>query len=187
MATPEGVEVVLPTKQQAKKKGTKAPATLNQFEADATQPPPAVGKEDDVPACGLSAAGFWALFVVGWILPPCWWVGVAVGLKSGKDSEFLMLKRKKLSVAQNAAWWACVIMSLVSALVLILVLAIYFGKKAPVQEGEFESTIITTVAHSVFIMYACMMHTLIHERLSAALCELIDRACFESWPALLHA
>jgi hypothetical protein len=137
MASPAEVEVVLPTKQQSKKKGTKAPATLNQFEADATQPQPAAGNEDEVPACGLSAAGFWALFVVGWILPPCWWVGVAVGLRGGKDRECLMLKRKKLSSAQSAAWWACVIMSLVSALVLILVLAIYFGKKAPAQEGEF--------------------------------------------------
>jgi hypothetical protein len=145
MATPEHeaaaeVQVMLTTKQQATKTGTKAPATLNQLEADAAQPQPAAGNGDEVPACGLSAAGFWALFVVGWILPPCWWVGVAVGLKGGKDRECLMLKRKKLSTAQNGAWWACVIMSLVSALVLLLVLPVWYGRRSAVQEGGFDGS-----------------------------------------------
>lgn len=130
----EGVQVNLP-KQQGKKKGTKAPATLNQFETNpASQDEHTAAVE--APGCGWSATGLWVLFALGWVFLPCWWIGVAAGLRTGRDGEFLVKRRKKLSTSQNYAWWACVIMSIVSGLVLILVLAIYFGRKAPEAEGK---------------------------------------------------
>lgn len=133
----EGVQVNLPKEgKKGKKNGTKAPATLNQFEITPATADAAATAEDAAPGCGWSATGLWILFLLGWVCPPCWWVGVAAGLRSGKDGEYLLKRRKKLQPQQNAAWWACVIMSVVSALVLILVLAIYFGRKAPAQEGE---------------------------------------------------
>jgi hypothetical protein len=132
----EGVQVTLPKKIKGKKNGTKAPATLSQLEPILAVAGADGYAEDRQLGCGWSAKGLWILFLLGWLCPPCWWVGVAAGLRSGKDGEYLLKRRKKLPPQENKAWWACVIMSLVSALVLILVLAIYFGQKSPVQEGE---------------------------------------------------
>jgi len=143
MATSDGVEirVALPAEQQVKKRGAKAPATLQQSgieSAPGERDSRTAGSPDDAPACpcGWSSAGLWTLFVLGWVFPPCWWVGVAAGLKTGSDSQFLIKRRRNLSPAHNTAWWACVLMSVVSTLVLILVLAIYFGQKGPAQQGE---------------------------------------------------
>jgi hypothetical protein len=129
------VEVILTPKQQlgGQNRNTKAPATLGECELDPSQTLHAHESADGVPACGTSALG---MFVLGFIFLPCWWVGVAVGLKSGNDKQCSMMKRKKLPRAQNAAWWGCVAMSVVSALLLILLLSMYFGKTAPAQEGE---------------------------------------------------
>ena len=122
----EGVQVnlLLPKKKECKKGGTKAPARLNQLEATPAAAAADDCVEDKQPGCGWSAKGLWILFLLGWVCPPCWWVGVAAGLRSGKDGEYLLKRRRKLPPQENKAWRACVIMSLVSALVLILVLAI---------------------------------------------------------------
>jgi hypothetical protein len=131
----EGVQVNLPKQQKGKKTATKAPATLNQFEIN-----PAAQDEytaaDEAPGCGWSNTGMWGLFAVGWIFLPCWWIGVVAGLRSGQDGDFLVKRRKKLTTQQTYAWWGCVIMSFVSAIILILALSIALGRKAPEEEGE---------------------------------------------------
>jgi hypothetical protein len=138
----EGVQVNLPKEKKGKKNATKAPATLNQFEINPAAAESDGFAEDKQPGCGWSAKGLWILFLLGWVCPPCWWVGVAAGLRSGKDGEYLLKRRNKLPPQENKAWWACVIMSLVSAVVLILVLAIYFGQKAPLQEGKHAASLL---------------------------------------------
>lgn len=132
------VEVILTPKQQlgGQNHSAKAPATLGECDVAPAQTLHAHESEDEVPTCGWSAVGMWAMFVLGFVLLPCWWVGVAVGLKSGGDKQCLMMRRKKLPRAQNAAWWGCVAMSVASTLLLILVLSIRFGNEAPAQEGE---------------------------------------------------
>lgn len=135
----EGIEVrvPVPAAEQVKQRGAKAPATLQQSEiqaAAAAASSPQRGAHSQ--GNGWPAALLWVLFIVGWVFPPCWWIVVASGLKTGSDSQFLIKRRKNLSSSQSAAWWASVLMSVVSALVLILVLAVYFGRKSTAQEGE---------------------------------------------------
>lgn len=130
----DSVQVNLP-KSGKKKNGTKAPATLNQFEISPAAAAAHDEAADSAPGCGWSNTGMWLLFITGFVFPPCFWVGVAAGLKSGQDGEFLVKRRKKLNTQQAYAWWGCVIMSFISAFILILVLAIYFGRKAPDVEG----------------------------------------------------
>lgn len=131
----DGVQVNLPKQQKGRKNATKAPATLNQFEIN-----PAAQDDytaaDEAPGCGWSNTGMWGLFAVGWIFLPCWWIGVVAGLRSGQDGEFLVKRRKKLTTQQTYAWWGCVIMSFVNAIILILALSIALGRKAPEAEGE---------------------------------------------------
>lgn len=129
----DSVQVNLP--KSKKKNGTKAPATLNQFEISPAAAAAHDEAADSASGCGWSNTSMWLLFIIGFVFPPCFWVGVAAGLRSGRDGEFLVKRRKKLNTQQAYAWWGCVIMSFVSALILILVLAIYFGRKAPVVEG----------------------------------------------------
>lgn len=83
-----------------------------------------------------SSKCLWALFVLGWLFPPLWWAGAAAGLKSGQDRQCLIVKRKRLSPKQVAPWRANVLMSLLSAVVLIVVLASYYGQLSTAHEGE---------------------------------------------------
>jgi hypothetical protein len=144
-ATADGIRVVLSEQRQQhtqQQHSTKTAADLDQHDRHCVRSGllqrniSSHDLNDQAATCRWSAAGLWTLFVVGWILPPCWWVGVAVGLRGGKDRECLILGRKKLSAAQNAAWWACVIMSLVSVLVLLLVLPMWYGRMSAAQAGE---------------------------------------------------
>jgi hypothetical protein len=76
----------------------------------------------------------WGMFLVGWLFPPAWWAGTLKGLRCGKDDEYFVKRREG---TPTIAWAANLLMSLVSAVVLILVLAIIFGRPGPQQEGEF--------------------------------------------------
>jgi hypothetical protein len=128
-ATADGIQVVLPEQHTQQQHSTKTAANLDQHDWHDSHSGllqrnvSSHDLSDQAAACRWSAAGLWALFVVGWILPPCWWVGVAVGLRGGKDSEFLMLKRK--------------------------VLPMWFGRRSTAQAGEccgLDQTICTSQA-----------------------------------------
>ncbi len=75
----------------------------------------------------------WALFLTGWLFAPAWWVGLAGGLRCGRDGEFLIKRRQGTA---TRPWAANLVMTLVSAVVLILVLSIYFGRRGAQQDGE---------------------------------------------------
>lgn len=78
------------------------------------------------------------MFVLGCVFPPFWWLGVSAGLQTGQDNECLIQRKKSLSPAAARAWFACSIMSVLSASALILVLAIHFGRPGPLQQGELQ-------------------------------------------------
>lgn len=85
---------------------------------------------------GLSSKSLWALFALGWLFPPCWWVAAAAGLQAGGDAQCLMQRRKGQSGSQSAAWRAGVAMTAVSAAVLVLALPIYYGRQAVPRAGK---------------------------------------------------
>jgi hypothetical protein len=72
-----------------------------------------------------SAKTMWSLFAVGWLLAPCWWVGVASGFKVGS-----LFKRKKgLNSSQTTAWYAHIFMTVASAVIVIVCASVLVGKK----------------------------------------------------------
>lgn len=90
---------------------TKAPATLE--ESAAFRPPDqhtehntwhdqAEGNSSRCSKLDLS----WMLFILGWVIAPCWWVGVAMGLTTGADNKFLIVRKQGLKPTQVKAWWA---------------------------------------------------------------------------------
>lgn len=85
-----------------------------------------------------SSSCLWALFVLGWVFPPCWWAGVAGGLRTGHDSECLIKRRKGLSRSSTIAWAASLIMTVATILVVVLVLSIYHGRPGHQQAGKAE-------------------------------------------------
>lgn len=107
------------------KSSAKSPAALQE-----AQPAPA-----PTAGCGWSNACMWALFVVGCVFPPCWWLGVAGGLRTGDTHEFLIKRCKGMTKSATIAWAASVLMTVVSSMTLILVLSIYYGRPGPQQEG----------------------------------------------------
>jgi hypothetical protein len=124
------VHVVLPNQKQQQ---TKAEAALQEaaaYRASAHNEPATWSQADDPnkPDPSWSSCTMWTLFAVGWLFTPCWWLGVASGLTAGGDSSCLLRRRRGLKQGQKAAWWADLIMSLVSALVVLLVCAIYFSR-----------------------------------------------------------
>jgi hypothetical protein len=124
------VHVVLPNQRQQQQ--TKAEAALQEaaaYRAPAHNETATWSNEDpDKPDPSWSSCTMWTLFAVGWLFAPCWWLGVASGLTAGGDSSCLLRRRRGLKQGQKAAWWAHLIMSLVSALVVLLVCAIYFSR-----------------------------------------------------------
>lgn len=119
-------------------KGAKAPALLEASTAPADPTNHASNQTaNSNPKNVWSSNCMWAVFLVGFILPPLWWLDVAVGCEGGKDSECLIKRRKGMTKQQTLAWAASIVMTIVSALVLILVLSIYFGLPGPQQDGEW--------------------------------------------------
>lgn len=77
--------------------------------------------------CGPSRC-IWTLFVLGWVFPPFWWAAAAAGFRPGRDRQCLLLQRKGLSPSQKAAWHASLIMSMISAVAIIMAFAIHYGQ-----------------------------------------------------------
>lgn len=71
----------------------------------------------------------WVLLAVGCVCPPCWWAGAIMGCRRGQSNEFLIKAQRSLSAAARSAWLGCVCMSVLSAVVLTLVLPIYFTQQ----------------------------------------------------------
>jgi hypothetical protein len=133
----EGVEVqVVLAGQQvsaaAQKLAEHASAQVNTTQASAPVPTNSCTSPD---RC-WSSQSFWTAFALGWLFPPCWWAAAAAGLKSGGDRQCLVLKRRCLNPSQAAAWRASVLMSVLSAVVLVLVLSIYYGQPGAPQDGK---------------------------------------------------
>lgn len=138
MASAESIQVVLTQNKPKPADGAKAPAALHNNQSEVQ--PAADGSSSKKaaaagPGCKWSATVMWTLLVLGFVCPPLWWLGVAAGLTSGSDAQCLIKRRKALNKAQAAAWWGHVLMSLVCGIVLILVLAIWAGRKGPEQQG----------------------------------------------------
>lgn len=68
----------------------------------------------------------WLLFGLGWLLPPCWWLGACMG--SGYFSR--QSSSKKQAPSQRAAWRACLAMTIISTVVLATVLSAHFTTPA---------------------------------------------------------
>lgn len=82
------------------------------------------------------ATTLWLLFLLGWLLPPCWWLGTALGLHVGGGDCLITRRSSSKSGSQAAAWRACVAMSIVSVLAVILVPAILMGRPSAKQAGR---------------------------------------------------
>lgn len=95
-------------------------------------------------ACSSSACSteawsgkcLWAIFLLGWVFPPAWWAGVAGGLRCGKDDEYLFKRRTFKTTSASIAWAGNLLMTLVTPVVLVLVLSIFYGRPGPAQDGE---------------------------------------------------
>ena len=111
----------------------KSPATLDEVQAASAGAASACCNSSKCSACPSNC--MWGLFLVGWLFPPAWWAGTFKGLRCGKDDEYFIKRREG---TPTIAWAANLLMSLVSAVVLILVLAIIFGRPGPQQEGGFD-------------------------------------------------
>lgn len=74
-----------------------------------------------------SAEVMWAFFCFGWVVMPCWWAVIAVGLTTGRDTECMFKRKAGLTGTQNAAWWASLFMTVVGAVALLLGCAVFFG------------------------------------------------------------
>jgi hypothetical protein len=83
-----------------------------------------------------SSKSLWTAFALGWLFPPCWWAAAAAGLNSGGDRQCLVVKCSGLSRAQTTAWRASVLMSLLSCVVLVSVLSIFYGRLSVQQAGK---------------------------------------------------
>lgn len=105
---------------------TKSPATLDEVLAASTAVSSGVIRLNTDCPKPWSGGVMWALFLTGWLFAPAWWVGLAGGLRCGKDGECFI-----------KPWAANLVMTLVSAVVLILVLSIYFGRRGAQQDGEW--------------------------------------------------
>jgi hypothetical protein len=131
------VHVALPQHKPADK--TKAPATLQQENAFHAPAHAEHGtwhssiSSHAAPSCASCKAvdPMWWLFVLGWVIAPCWWLGVARGLKTGQDRQCLVKRRTDLKPTQNYAWWANVAMTVVSAVLVVLVCAIHLSRPGP--------------------------------------------------------
>lgn len=76
---------------------TKAPATLAQAAATYhTTTTNSSAAPDEADSC-WSKGTMWALFALGWVIAPCWWIGVAAGLKTGGPKQCLLKRRRGLS------------------------------------------------------------------------------------------
>lgn len=119
------VEVMLNSQQQS----IEAPAVLqpsDQAQTDANVISPFL----------LSSKSLWVLFALGWFFPPCWWVAAAAGLQGGGDAQCLIQRRQGQSKSHAAAWRASVVMTVLSAAVLVLVLPIYYGRETVQLAGK---------------------------------------------------
>lgn len=156
--------------------GKKVPETLAEVQAA-----PAAAAACSNNACSASAWSskcMWGAFLLGWIFPPAWWAGVAGGLRCGKDNECFLKRRDGTC---TLAWAANVLMSLVSAVVLILVLSIVFGRPGPQQDGEHGNHVTLPAAGR-------QMHLVISMCCSTAMQRLhcIDRTVTRAFPALCY-
>jgi hypothetical protein len=80
--------------------------------------------EHDTPNTGASNIDLlWWLFIFGWVFPPCFWVGIAVGAKRRKSGA--------LKPTQAAAWKAHIAMTVISAVLIILVCSIHLTLRKP--------------------------------------------------------
>jgi hypothetical protein len=127
----DGVRVQVGVGPQ-EKKSAKSPATLREVQAAPVSASAPVAVDES----RWSSTCLWALFVLGWVFPPCWWAGVAGGLRTGRDSECLIKRRKGVSRSSTLAWMGSVLMTVVSTLVVVLVLSIYYGRPGPQQAGK---------------------------------------------------
>ena len=109
-----------------------AQVTINTIQAVATASITSLTSTD----CCWSSQCLWAAFALGWLFPPCWWAAAAAGLKSGGDRQCLVTRRRDINPSQAAAWRASVLMSLLSCVVLVLVLSIYYGRQSVQQAGK---------------------------------------------------
>jgi hypothetical protein len=114
------------------KRTAKSPATLQEVQADRF-PGSVTAVVDE---SRWSSTCLWVLFVLGWVFPPCWWAGVAGGLRTGRDSECLIKRRKGVNRSSTLAWMASVLMTVISTLAVVLVLSIYYGRPGPQQAGK---------------------------------------------------
>lgn len=112
------VRVVLPN-QSGK---AKSAATLEETYAPSDAQEHVVGAAVDA---SLSAKTMWTLFAVGWILVPCWWVGVASGFKLGS----LFKRRRGLNSSQTAAWYSHIFMTVASTVIIVVCCSVLAGKK----------------------------------------------------------
>lgn len=69
----------------------------------------------------------WVLFIMGWVIAPCWWIGVATGSCTGKDSQCLIKRRQDLKPTQVAAWRANLAMTVISTVLVVLVCSIHLS------------------------------------------------------------
>lgn len=133
------VEVVL--NSSSRQQTIKAPALLQQptaqtpIEQQTSEHRPVIGK-DKLHYSGWSSRALWVLFGLGWVFPPFWWVATAAGLTSGGGAQCFIQRRTGQSRVQTAAWRASLVMTVLSADVLVLVLPIYYSRGTVEKAGE---------------------------------------------------
>lgn len=141
MSSQEGVQVQVGVGKQGP---TKSPAALDEVLLQAA-PTTAAATACSNGNCSSpkpwSSKCMWGLFLLGWLFPPAWCAGLAGGLRCGKDDECFIKRRKGMTTSTSIAWAANLLMSIASALVLILVLSIVYGRPGAQQEGEWPATV----------------------------------------------
>lgn len=129
-----GVQVNLNTNQAAAKKG---------FEPRRSSD----SSDDDTAAAVMwSSCTLWTLFALGWVFTPCWWVGTTAGLRAGNNRQCLIKRKRGLSPAQSAAWWSNVVLTVLSAVALILAATLLSGRRSAAQEGMLGLKICSSFA-----------------------------------------
>lgn len=121
-----GVQVHLNAQKEAQRKGVQP----GRFSGS--------GDDDTAAAVMWSICTLWTLFALGWVFPPCSWVGTAAGLRAGNDRQCLIKRKRGLSPAQSAAWWSNVVLTVLSAVALIMVTTMLSGRTSAAQEGMHE-------------------------------------------------
>jgi hypothetical protein len=111
---PAAVHVLLPNQGDKAKSATTFQDTKAQHHA-----------EDAAVDASCSSKSMWALFAVGWLLAPCWWIGVASGFQLGS----LFKRRKGLNTSQTAAWYAHIFMTVASTVIIVVCCSVLVVKK----------------------------------------------------------